>query len=147
MDSIINLASHGIGGIDYALFANRLALGVFFTFSGFHKLFNAKRHATLIETLRVCGVPFLPVMQWFVPAVEFTAGVAVALGFLAPFFALGIVAICLVATCTDGVKRIAAWAPIDAADRVDDVLYLPEVLYILQAIVVICGGVGAHAVL
>jgi hypothetical protein len=33
-----------------ALTLNRVAIGVFFAISGYHKLFNAARHATLTST-------------------------------------------------------------------------------------------------
>lgn len=118
----------------------RVATGAFFVISGYHKLFNATRHATFLKTLEACGVPFLPVMQWFVPSVEFLGGLGVTLGFLTPLSALGLIVICLVATCTDGMKRIHAWQPLDRADRVDDVLYLPEVLYIVLLSLCLVGG-------
>ena len=34
-----------------ALFINRIALGAFFTISGFHKLFNPQRHAVFLREL------------------------------------------------------------------------------------------------
>ena len=42
------------GGADLtaiALFINRIALGAFFTISGFHKLFNRQRHAVFVREL------------------------------------------------------------------------------------------------
>jgi hypothetical protein len=42
------------GGADLtaiALFINRIALGAFFTISGFHKLFNRERHAVFVREL------------------------------------------------------------------------------------------------
>jgi uncharacterized membrane protein YphA (DoxX/SURF4 family) len=42
------------GGADLtaiALFINRIALGAFFTISGFHKLFNRQRHAVFVASL------------------------------------------------------------------------------------------------
>ena len=48
------------GGADLtaiALFINRIALGAFFTVSGFHKLFNRQRHAVFVrELLVICLV-------------------------------------------------------------------------------------------
>jgi uncharacterized membrane protein YphA (DoxX/SURF4 family) len=105
----------------------RIATGSFFALSGFHKLFNSARHRTLVNTLKACGVPCVPAMQWFVPSIELTAGLGLAFGFLTPLAALGLIAICVVATCTDGLKRIRSWQPLDKADAVDDLLYLPGV--------------------
>ena len=144
---LLGIASQGIGAESLALFVNRATLGVFFALSGFHKLTNAQRHATFVETLRACHVPCIAFNEWFVPCVEFGAGFAVALGILAPLFALGLVAICVVAACTDGARRVIAFAPIDAADRLDDWLYLPEILYVVQALILITCGPGALAIL
>ena len=47
-----------------ALTVNRIALGVFFAISGYHKLFNASRHATLTRTLQDDGVHAIPIMRW-----------------------------------------------------------------------------------
>ena len=112
----------------------RIATGSFFALSGFHKLFNHARHRTLITTLEACGVPWIRVMQWFVPSVAF--------GFLTPLAALGLIAICVVATCTDGLKRIRSWQPLDKADAVDDLLYLPEFIYVILLSFFVAAGAG-----
>jgi uncharacterized membrane protein YphA (DoxX/SURF4 family) len=132
----------GLGGGEIALTINRLALGAFFGISGYHKLFNSQRHATFTQTLRDCKVPCIPVMQWFVPSVEFFGGLALLSGILAPFASLGLMAICLVAICTDGLGRIPAYRPIDKADWLDDLLYLPEVLYLFGLVIVLTMGPG-----
>ena len=77
--------------------------------------------------------------------VEFTAGSAVVIGFLAPLAALGLLFITLVAIATSGRQRIKDYKPIDEADRIDDWLYLPEVLYAFMLIVVISGGAGPYS--
>jgi putative oxidoreductase len=133
----------GLGEADLALFLNRLALGLFFVFSGYHKLFNKQRHATLVATLTDCGVRDVAVMQWFVPCVEFFGGLALLSGVLAPLASLGLVCVCAVACLTDGRKRVASYQPIDAADYCDDVLYLPEFLYIVGLLLVIVLGPGS----
>lgn len=120
-----------------------ILMGLFFSISGFHKLFVPARHKMLVETLKACGVPFLRFNSWFVPSVEFSAGLGmIALPFLSllsfPFAfelhmlaCLGLLCICSVACGTDGMKRIKEWQPIDKADAIDDFLYLPETLYII----------------
>jgi putative oxidoreductase len=120
----------------------RIATGLFFALSGFHKLFNRARHRTLVDTLTACGVPCVPAMQWFVPSVELSAGLGLALGFLTPLAALGLIAICVVATCTDGLKRIRSWQPLDKADAVDDLLYLPEFIYVILLSFFVAAGAG-----
>jgi uncharacterized membrane protein YphA (DoxX/SURF4 family) len=120
----------------------RVATGSFFALSGFHKLFNRARHCTLVNTLTDCGVPCVSAMQWFVPSVELSAGLGLAVGFLTPFAALGLIAICVVATCTDGLKRIRSWQPLDKADAVDDLLYLPEFIYIILLSFFVAAGAG-----
>jgi uncharacterized membrane protein YphA (DoxX/SURF4 family) len=45
----------GIGWTDIALTLNRLAVGMFFMFSGYHKLFNAERHRAFAEELNGMG--------------------------------------------------------------------------------------------
>ncbi len=45
------------GGADLtaiALFINRIALGAFFTISGFRKLFSRQRHAVFVRELVCC---------------------------------------------------------------------------------------------
>ena len=63
-------------------------------------------------------------------------------GMLAPLAALGLLMICLVAVHTSGKRRVISSMPIDRADYVDDVLYLPEVLYLVMLVVVVLAGPG-----
>lgn len=133
---------YGFGFGDVALTLLRLSLGLFFAFSGFHKLFNKHRHAVLVSTFKDLKIPAIGFNQWWVPGVEFSAGLALVSGILAPLASMGLVVICLVATCTAGKKRVAQYEPIDLADTIDDFLYLPEVLYILGLSVIIGFGPG-----
>ncbi len=120
----------------------RIVTGLFFALSGLHKLLNRARHQTLVDTLKAFNVPWVSVMQWFVPGVEFSGGLAVALGFLTPLAALGLIAICIGAIFTDGLARIKSWQPIDKADAVDDFLYLPEVVYVILLSFFVAVGAG-----
>lgn len=110
----------GLGADLLASTALRMALGTFFAISGYHKLTNSARHKQFVATLEQCGVKGIRYMQWFVPGVELCGGLGVALGFLAPLAAAGLLAIMLVALITDCPRRIAAYHPIDKADRLDD---------------------------
>jgi uncharacterized membrane protein YphA (DoxX/SURF4 family) len=115
----------------------RIATGIFFVCSGYHKLFNPERHEALKQTLISLNVPCVGFNQWWVPTVEFMGGLGVIVGFLFPVAAIGLIIICTVATCTDGLRRIKSWKPIDLADWLDDLLYLPEAIYVLILIALI----------
>jgi uncharacterized membrane protein YphA (DoxX/SURF4 family) len=136
----------GIGGTTLAIAAMRFALGLFFVLSGMHKLTNKERHNTFVETLRVLGIPHIGILQWFVPGVEFFGGLGVAVGFLTPLAALGLLAICSVALMTSSPTVVASYKPIDRADRVDDWLYQPELIYALMLLYFIAGGAGPVSV-
>jgi uncharacterized membrane protein YphA (DoxX/SURF4 family) len=139
---ILQMLLNGVGGVSSLFVFSRIATGLFFVISGYHKLTNAKRRAVLIETLEVCNIPFIPVMRWFVPGVEFFGGLGVTFGLLTPLAAFGLAVICAFAACTDGIRRVRGWAAIDTADQIDDLLYLPEVLYILLLGMFVTNGAG-----
>lgn len=115
---MLDILFNGVGWTDIALTLNRIAVGAFFMLSGYHKLFNAERHRTVVDELKELGVPAVGFNQWWVPLVEFTAGGGVLVGLLAPLAALGLLVIILVAMATsDGsesnftsrsMKRIAS---------------------------------------
>jgi uncharacterized membrane protein YphA (DoxX/SURF4 family) len=142
---MIDILFHGVGWTDIALTLNRIAVGMFFMFSGFHKLFNPERHRALADQLKELGIHAVGFNQWWVPTVEFSAGLAVVIGLLAPLAALGLLAITVVAIATTGPQRIKVYKPIDEADRIDDWLYLPEILYAVMLITVVSAGAGPYS--
>jgi putative oxidoreductase len=127
---------------DAALTLNRVALGLFFAISGYHKLFNRSRHATLTQTLQDDGVHAVPIMQWLVPGIEFGGGWALIIGLLFALAAFGLFVICFAAVVLDATKRVRTWQPVDRADWLGDLLYLPEALYCIGLAVVMLGGPG-----
>ena len=135
----------GLGSPELALAINRVAVGLFFLLSGYHKLFDAQRRAALVVTLRSAGFSHVSVLRWLLPCAEFSGGLAVAIGLLSVPAALGLLIISIGATIADGIKRIANWKPIDKADFLDDILYLPEVLYALLLLSVILAGPGPYS--
>jgi uncharacterized membrane protein YphA (DoxX/SURF4 family) len=143
---MMDLLFTGIGWTDLAMTLSRVAVGAFFMLSGYHKLFNVERHRTFVDELKALGVHAVGFNQWWVPLVEFSAGGAVLVGFLAPLAALGLLFLILVAIATSGQQRIKLYKPIDEADRVDDWLYLPEVLYAFMLIVVVSAGAGPYSI-
>jgi len=142
---MIDILFNGVGWADIALSLNRIAVGAFFMLSGYHKLFNAERHRTVVDELKALGVPAVGFNQWCVPLVEFGAGGAVLIGLLAPLAALGLLVIILVAMGTSGRQRLKLYKPIDEADRIDDWLYLPETLYAFMLIIVVSAGAGPYS--
>jgi uncharacterized membrane protein YphA (DoxX/SURF4 family) len=142
---MLDILFHGVGWTDIALTLNRIAVGLFFMFSGYHKLFNPERHRAFADELKGLGVHAVGFNQWWVPTIEFSAGFAVVIGFLAPLAALGLLFIIIVAIATSGRQRINAYKPIDRADRIDDWLYLPEILYAFMLIMVISAGAGPYS--
>jgi uncharacterized membrane protein YphA (DoxX/SURF4 family) len=143
--AMMDLLFGGVGWTDLAITLNRIAVGAFFMLSGYHKLFNAERHRTFVDELKGLGVHAVGFNQWWVPTVEFAAGGAVVIGLLAPLAALGLLFLIVVAIATSGRQRIKLFKPIDEADRIDDWLYLPETLYAVMLILVICAGAGPYS--
>jgi hypothetical protein len=68
MHAFLSLIIQGAQAPNIALTLNRVALGVFFAIGGYHKLFNASRHATLTRTLQDDGVHDVPIMRWVLPS-------------------------------------------------------------------------------
>lgn len=141
METIIT----GFGHADAATALGRICIGLFFAISGFHKLFNPGRRATMQKTLTDLGIPFVPVMRWFVSGTEFAAGTCIALGLLTVPAAFALLCICVVACSTDGLARVRAWKPINRADWLDTWLYLPETLYAVLIVIVILNGVDRYS--
>ena len=142
---MMDILFNGVGWTDIALTLSRIAVGMFFMLSGYHKLFNPERHRALAAELRQLGIHAVGFNQWWVPGVEFAAGGAVVIGLLAPLAALGLLVISFVAIATSGPQRIKLSNPIDRADRIDNWLYLPEILYVFMLITVVSAGAGPYS--
>ena len=87
-------------------------------------------------------IPLVGLNQWWVPGTEFLGGLALLAGVLAPLAALALAFELLVAVWADGPKRIQSYRPIDTADWLDDLLYLPEMVGIVTLLVVVALGPG-----
>ena len=140
----IGLAINGLDLTSEGLLLNRVVLGTFFAISGFHKLFITERHQQLVNVLEEDGIPMVRFCEWFVPIVELVAGVFIVVGLFAPLAAIGIIVLMVVAFITDGVKRVSEYNPINAADYLDGVLYLPETVYIVMSLILILAGPGKY---
>lgn len=144
MNTVEALLVHGVGFGDAALLVTRVSVGGFFVVSGAHKLFNPTRRGDLRETFAADGVTFAP-MMYLVPLGELLGGLGVAFGALTILAVIGLAALNIGAIALDGRKRIPSMRPLDPADRLDDVLYLPEVLYVICLIAVLSFGPGAYS--
>ena len=68
--------------------------------------------------------------------VEFFGGLAVSIGFLSPLAALGLFAVSATAAWSMLGDKLPKY-PIDAADTIASVRYMPEVLYLAMAAAVV----------
>ena len=128
----------------YALLLVRISLGLFFAISGANKLFVAGRTRTMYETLVKAGVPFPHVMTYFVSGVELVCGCLLIAGFLSSIACLALLADMLVAIVTITVSSMQKG--LSPLNWLDDFLYLPEVLYVLFFILLICSGPGKFSI-
>ncbi len=136
-----------LGSIDlepYAILLVRVSLGLFFAISGANKLFVADRRQTMYETLVKAKVPFPRLMTYFVSGVEFVGGSLLAVGFLSSLACVALLGDMLVAILTT--KLSAMPKGLSPPNWLDDFLYLPEVLYVLSFIWLICSGPGKVSV-
>ena len=124
----------------YAVLLVRVSLGLFFAISGANKLFVAGNTQTMYETLVEAKVPFPHLMAYFVSGVEFVAGSLLTVGFLSSPACLALLVDMLVAILTT--KLSAMPKGLSPLNWLDDFLYLPEVLYMLFFILLICFGPG-----
>lgn len=128
----------------YAILLVRVSLGLFFAISGANKLFVAGSAQTMHETLVEAKIPFPHLMTYFVSGVEFVAGSALIVGFLSSLASIALLVDMLVAILT---TRISAMPKgLSPLNWLDDFLYLPEVLYVLFFIWLICSGPGKFSV-
>ncbi len=128
----------------YAILLVRVLLGLFFAISGANKLFVAGRTYAMYETLVQAKVPFPHVMTYFVSGVEFVAGSLLTVGLLSTLACVALLADMLVAILST--KLFAMPKGLSPFNWLDDFLYLPEVLYVLFFIWLICSGPGKFSV-
>jgi putative oxidoreductase len=129
---------------DYATLLVRVSLGLFFLISGANKLFVAARTQLMYETLVRAGIPFPRPMTYFVSAVEFIGGFMLVAGILSSFACMALLIDMLVAILTTTLPTMPKG--LSPLNWLDDFLYLPEVLYALFFIWLICVGPGRFSV-
>jgi putative oxidoreductase len=124
----------------YAILLVRVSLGLFFAISGGYKLFVASRRQAMYETLVQANVPFPHPTTYFVSAIEFLGGCLLVVGLLSSLASLALLADMLVAILTTKLADMPKG--LSPLNWLDDFLYLPEVLYMLFFIWLICSGPG-----
>jgi putative oxidoreductase len=142
---LVQFALLGSGGFEqYAILLVRVSLGLFFAISGANKLFVAGGTKPVYETLVEAKVPFPRLMAYFVSGVEFVCGSLVAVGFLSTPACVALLIDMLVAVLTTKLSTMPKG--LSPLNWLDDFLYLPEVLYVLFFIWLICSGPGTFSV-
>jgi putative oxidoreductase len=128
----------------YAILLVRVLIGLFFAISGGNKLFVAGGTKPVYETLVQAKVPFPHPMAYFVSGVEFVGGSLAAVGFLSRPACVVLLIDMIVATLTSAISTMPKG--LSPLSWLDDFLYLPEVLYVLFFIWLICSGPGKFSV-
>ena len=128
----------------YAILLVRVSLGLFFAISGANKLLVAGSTQTMYETLVHAKVPFPHLTTYFLSGVEFVGGSLLTVGFLSSPACVALLIDMLVAILTT--KLSAMPKGLSPLNWLDDFLYLPEVLYVLIFIWLICSGPGKFSV-
>jgi putative oxidoreductase len=128
----------------YAILLVRVSIGLFFAISGANKLFLAGGTKPVFETLVKANVPFPRQTAYFVAGVEFVCGSLLTVGFLSSPACVTLLIDMIVATLTSALSTLPK--RLSPLNWLDDLLYLPEVLYVLVFIWLICSGPGKISV-
>ena len=123
--------------------AVRVLTGVFFGISGGTKLLVPSHFSEMRRTMIQSHIPFPHASALFVSLVEFACGGGLVLGLLTPLCAVMLMGDMIVAILTNRIGSIhasgfLAW--------LDDLLYLPEVLYVLILFWLLFSGPGPYSV-
>ena len=142
---LVQFALQGSSDLEqYAILLVRVSIGLFFAISGANKLFVAGGTKPVYDTLVKAKVPFPRQTAYFVSTVEFVGGSLVAAGFLSSPACLALLIDMIVATLTSAVSTLPKG--LSPLSWLDDFLYLPEVLYALFFVWLICSGPGEFSV-
>jgi putative oxidoreductase len=128
----------------YAILLVRVSIGLFFAISGGNKLFVAGGTKPVYDTLVKAKIPFPRETAYFVSGVEFVCGSLLTVGFLSSPASVALLIDMTVATLTNAISTLPKG--LSPLNWLDDFLYLPEVLYVLFFIWLICSGPGRFSV-
>jgi putative oxidoreductase len=138
---LVELALLGSRGLEqYGILLVRVSIGLFFAISGANKLFVPGGTKPVYDTLVKAKAPFPRQTAYFVAGVEFVCGSLVAVGLLASPAAAILMVDMVVAILTEALSTLPK--NLSPLSRLDDFLYLPEVLYVLFFVWLICAGPG-----
>jgi putative oxidoreductase len=142
---LIQFALQGNRGWEqYAILLVRVSLGLFFAISGATKLFSAAGMKTMYETLVAAKVPFPHQTAYFVSGVELVGGSFLTVGLLSSLASATLLVDMIVAILTTTLATMPKG--LSPLKWLDDFLYLPEVLYVLFFIWLICSGPGKFSI-
>jgi putative oxidoreductase len=128
----------------WAILLVRVSIGLFFAISGANKLFVAGGTKPVYDTLVKANAPFPRQLAYFVSGVEFVCGSLLAVGLLSSLACVALLIDMTVAVLTSALATIPKG--LSPLNWLDDFLYLPEVLYMLFFIWLICSGPGKFSV-
>ena len=138
---LVEFALQGSSDLEqYAILLIRISTGLFFAISGANKLFVAGGTKPVYDTLVQAKIPVPKLTAYFVSGVEFICGSLVAVGFLSSPACMVLLIDMVVATVTSAISTMPKG--LSPLNWLDDFLYLPEVLYVLFFIWLICAGPG-----
>jgi putative oxidoreductase len=142
---LVHFALLGGGDVEhYAILLVRVSIGLFFAISGANKLFVAGGTKPVYDTLVKAKVPFPRQTAYFVSSVEFVCGSLLTAGFLSSLACVALLIDMIVATLTEALSTMPKG--LSPLNWLDDFLYLPEVLYVLFFIWLICSGPGKFSI-
>jgi putative oxidoreductase len=121
----------------------RLAVGLLFFLSGRSKLFIAGRREVMRQTMINAHIPFPEFNALFVSTVEFVCGALLVIGALTPLACLMLGGVMITAIATTAIRNIKASAPLD---WLSELLYLPEILYVVILLLLFLSGPGWFSV-
>src|SRR5271166_5572510 len=142
---LIQFVLLGSGDLEqYAILLVRISIGLFFAISGGNKLFSAGGIKPVYDTLVAAKIPFPRQTAYFVAGVEFVCGSLLTVGFLSSPANVALMIDMIVAILTNTLATVPKG--LSRLNWLDDVRYLPEVLYVLFFIWLICSGPGKFSV-
>src|SRR5271166_3824423 len=142
---LVQFALQGSSDLEqYAILLIRVSIGLFFAISGANKLFVAGGTKPVYETLVKAKVPFPRQTAYFVSGVELVCGSLVTVGFLSSPACVALLIDMIVATLTSSLSTLPKG--LSPLSWLDDLLDLPEVLYVLFFTWLICSGPGKFSV-
>jgi putative oxidoreductase len=142
---LVHFVTQGNSDLEqYAILVVRVSIGLFFGISGGNKLFVAGGTKPVYDTLVKAKIPFPRQTAYFVAGVEFIGGSLLAVGFLSSAACVALSIDMIVATLTEAISTLPKG--LSPLSWLDDFLYLPEVLYVLFFVWLICSGPGKFSV-